>query len=222
MGGSAPGPVGILGGTFDPIHLAHLRLAQEALERCRLAQVRLVPSARPPHRDVPGASAEQRLRMVELAIRGNPGLAADDRELRRSEASFTIDTVASLRAELGQGRSLCLILGADAFALFETWKQWRILLDQVHVIVACRPGYDPQPASPVLGKEYRRRCIGRPEDLESSSGGLIYPLAITALDISASRIREDLAAGTSPRYLLPDSVLGYIESNHLYRSPDAG
>lgn len=216
------GPVGLLGGTFDPIHLAHLRLAQEALDTCALAQVRFIPNAQPPHRSTPGVSAQHRFRMVQLAIAGESRFLADDRELRRDAASYTVDTVADLRTDLGADRPLCLIVGADAFALFDTWKHWEALLDAVHVIVATRPGSTTEPAGGDLRDHAARRRTTDPTDLSRSPAGRIYRLPITALDISASAIRRELAAGRSPRYLLPDSVLGYIDSNHLYRSPDAG
>lgn len=216
------GPIGLLGGTFDPIHLAHLRLAQEALDTCALGQVRFIPNARPPHRSTPGVSPQHRFRMVELAIAGEARFLADDRELRRDTASYTIDTVADLRRELGDERPLCLIVGADAFALFDTWKRWQALLDSVHVIIATRPGSATEPAGGELRDQAARRRTADVADLNRAPGGRIYRLPITALDISASAIRRELAAGRSPRYLLPDSVLGYIASNHLYRSPDAG
>lgn len=214
---SSPGPVGLLGGTFDPIHHAHLRLAHEAWMACGLAQVRFVPSARPPHRDQPGTSAEHRLAMVALAIAGHPAFVADRRELDRATPSYTIDTVESLRAELGATAPLCLIVGADAFQLFETWKRWAELLDAVHVIVAHRPGYAPDPATPALAAEFARRRTDLPAALRARPGGHVLPLPMTPLDIAASRIRADVAAGRPPRYLLPDSVLGYIGSHHLYQ-----
>lgn len=215
-------PVGILGGTFDPVHFAHLRLAHEAAEAGGLAEVHFVPAARPPHRALPGVSAFHRLRMVELAVQDDPRFVADDRELRRPTASYTIDTVRSLRDELGTVRPLCIVLGADAFLLFDTWKQWEPLLDLVHVMVATRPGYAIDPAGASLREALLSRRTQSALDLASSPGGRIFPFVITPMDISASRIRSDLGHGLSPRYLLPDSVLGYIESNHLYRSPDAG
>lgn len=214
-------PLGLLGGTFDPVHLAHLRLAEEAQQALGLASVRFVPSANPPHRDRPGVDAVHRLRMVELAIADRPGFLADDRELRRSAPSYTFDTVTSLREEVGDDRPVCLIVGADAFLLLETWHRWRELLDRVHLVVAHRPGFSVNPQTRPLQAEFSARLSQTPAELHGAPGRRIQPLAITALDISASRIRADLAAGRSPRYLLPDSVLRYIESHHLYGFPDA-
>ncbi len=211
------GPVGLLGGTFDPIHHAHLRLAHEAQAACGLDHVRFVPSATPPHRGTPGATAEQRLAMVELAIADHPGFVADRRELDRTQPSYTIHTLESLRAEFGAARPICLLLGADAFRLLETWHRWRDLFAAAHLVVAHRPGFDPLPDTPALVDEYRRRRIDDAAALARQSAGCLLPLAITPLDISASAIRAERMAGGSPRYLLPDSVLGYIESHHLYQ-----
>lgn len=213
---SGAGPVGLLGGTFDPIHHAHLRLAHEAHAACGLDHVRFVPSATPPHRGTPGATAEQRLAMVELAIAGHPGFIADRRELDRTQPSYTIHTLESLRYDFGAARPICLLLGADAFRLLETWHRWRDLFATAHLVVAHRPGFDPQPDTPALVDEYRRRLIDDPAALARQPAGCILRLPITALDISASAIRAERLAGGSPRYLLPDSVLGYIESHHLY------
>jgi nicotinate-nucleotide adenylyltransferase len=146
----------------------------------------------------------------------------DDRELRRPAASYTIDTVEGMRAELVPSVPLCLIVGADAFALFETWKRWKELLDRVHLIVAHRPGFAIWPQTPALAAEFDARLTRSKEDLAGTAAGRIHPLVITPLGISATRIRRDFRAGLSARYLLPDSVLGYIESNGLYGSSDGG
>ncbi|MFO1320669.1 MAG: nicotinate-nucleotide adenylyltransferase [Burkholderiales bacterium] len=214
-------PLGVLGGTFDPVHIAHLRLAEEAREALGLAGVRFVPSANPPHRNRPSVDAVHRLRMVELAIAGQPAFVADDRELRRATPSYTIDTIESLRAEVGAERPICLIVGADAFRLLETWHRWRELLGAAHLVVAHRPGFEILPGTDALGEAFAARRTESSSDVWASAGGRIFPLAITPLDVSASRIRADLAAGRSPRYLLPDSVLRYIDSHHLYGIPDA-
>lgn len=188
---------------------------------CGLDHVRFIPSATPPHRATPGANAGHRLAMVELAIAGNAAFVADRRELDRDRPSYTFDTVTSLRADLGADRSLCLLMGADAFALLETWHRWRELLDAVHVVVAHRPGFVLAPETPALAAEFERRRAVAPDILRGGPGGRILPLPITALDIAASRIRADLAAGRSPRYLLPDAVVGYIEAHSLYPRGEA-
>ena len=222
---TAGGAVGILGGTFDPIHLAHLRLAQEAADTLDLAEVRLVPSATPPHRQTPVASAEHRLAMVRLAIADNRRLVADDRELRRDAPSYTVDTLASLRAELGPQRPLCLIMGADAFVLLESWSRWTTLFDLAHVVVAHRPGHPPEQwtdhMGPALATEFGHRLTDDPGRISGAPGGCVFPLAITQLDISARRIRALLASQASVRYLLPRIVLDYIEIQQLYRETNA-
>lgn len=218
-------PIGILGGTFDPVHVAHLRLAHEAWEALALEQVRLVPNATPPHRAAPATSAEQRLAMLRLAVADHPGLAVDERELHRAAPSYTIDTLESLRGELGAERSLCLILGADAFVLLETWHRWQALLATAHLVVAHRPGYAPASwaarMGESLGRELNARATADPADLKRAPAGRIFALAVTQLDVSATQLRALLAAGRPPRYLIPDRVLDYIENQHLYRAPDA-
>jgi len=220
------GAIGVLGGTFDPVHAAHLRLAHEAIGAFGLEQVRLTVSAVPPHRPTPGASPEHRLAMLRLAVADNPALVADDRELLRPEPSFTIDTLESLRAEFGAARPICLILGADAFVQLQTWRRWLDLFELAHIIVAHRPGYEPEHWGEAMGATLRAQFAARLTDqrarLHNSSGGAIATLAITQLDISASAIRAQVAARQDgPRYLLPESVLGYIARNDLYRGPDA-
>ena len=217
--------IGVLGGTFDPGHTAHLRLAHEALERLGLEQVRLTLSAAPPHRPPPGASAEHRLAMLRLAVADNPALVVDDRELRRPAPSYTIETLESLRAEFGASRPLCLILGADAFVLLQTWRRWLDLFEFAHIVVAHRPGSDPASWGETMGaalrSQYAARLTEDPSRLRHAPGGSIVTLGITQLDISASAIRAQVAGGGSPRYLLPESVLGYIARNDLYRESDA-
>ncbi len=219
------GAVGILGGTFDPIHLAHLRLAQEAADTLGLAQVRLMPSATPPHRPAPMAGAEHRLAMVRLAIADNRQLVADDRELRRDAPSYTVDTLGSLRAEFGPERPLCLIVGADAFVLIETWSRWTTLFELAHVAVAHRPGHPPERWADHMGDalagELERRRTDDPDRIANAPAGCVFPLPITQMDISARRIRALLAGSASARYLLPRIVLDYIEIQRLYRETNA-
>lgn len=219
------GAIGVLGGTFDPVHLAHLRLAEEAAEAFDLEQVHLVVSAEPPHRGTPSATAEQRLAMVKAAVAGNPKLVADDRELRRPAPSYTIDTLESLRAEFGAARPIALILGADAFVLLQTWRRWLDLFGHAHIIVAHRPGWEAadwrETMGPALRSQFDSRLTQDRGRLVNSPAGAIAALPITQLDISASAIRALLAADRSPRYLLPESVLGYIDRHDLYKEPDA-
>lgn len=210
-------PVGILGGTFDPIHTGHLRLAVEAAESCKLAEVRLIPAGTPPHRAPPLASPRQRLEMARLAAAGCPGLVVDEREAFKTTRCYTVETLVELRAEMGDAVPLCLILGMDQFLDLATWHRWRELFRLAHLIVAWRPGSgaDRKPEGP-LAEEHAARAGDDPRALRAAPAGAIVPIAITALDISASGIRCRLAARRSVRYLLPDSVLDYIQANSLY------
>jgi nicotinate-nucleotide adenylyltransferase len=213
-------PLGILGGTFDPVHFGHLRLAQEIGNKLKLDQVRLVPSGTPPHRGAPGAPAAERLAMVRIAIGDNPFFAADDREVKRAGPGYSVDTLAEIRGEIGVSRPLCLLLGADAFLELATWSRWHVLFDLAHIVVAHRPGFPvdtwqermPQP----LAKEYSARLMQQPLAVHLAPAGGILVTPTSALDISATLIRDAVRAGASPRYLLPDTVLDYIQANRLY------
>jgi nicotinate-nucleotide adenylyltransferase len=214
------GPIGVIGGTFDPVHYGHLRLAEELGETLKLAEVRLVPSGTPPHRSAPQVAVEHRLEMVRLAAAGNPRFVVDEREARRAGPAYTFDTLASLRAETGGTRPIVLLLGADAFLEFATWHRWHEIFGLAHVAVAHRPGYPlehwdermPQP----LAREYSARLMQQPLATHLSPAGGITVIAFTALDISATAIRDMLRSGASPRYLLPSAVLDYIRQHHLY------
>ena len=213
-------PIGIFGGTFDPIHFGHLRLAQEIAEAVRLAEVRFMPGGTPPHRAAPQVSARQRMDMVQLATAGNPLFAVDGREVSRSGPGYTVDSLEEMRREIGAKRPLCLLLGADAFIELATWRRWHDLFTLAHLIVAHRPGFAPetwpQRMPEPLAREYEARRLHQQFAVHLSPAGGIATYAIAALDISGSMIRDSLARGVSPRYLLPDPVLDYIRSNELY------
>ena len=214
------GPLGVLGGTFDPIHYGHLRLAEELGEKLKLAELRFVPAGTPPHRGSPRVAADHRLEMVRLAVAGNPRFAVDEREVRRKGPGYTYDTLADLRKEVGDSRPLVLLLGADAFLEFATWHRWHEVFGLAHLAVAHRPGFPaerwgermPQP----LAREYDARLMRQPLASHLQPAGGIAVIPFTALDISATAIRDQLKAGASPRYLLPSPVLDYIRSNRLY------
>jgi nicotinate-nucleotide adenylyltransferase len=215
----SPGPIGILGGTFDPVHHGHLRSAIEVREQLGLSEVRLVPAARPPHRDAPSASAAHRLAMLELALAGSHGLRADDREIRREGPSWMVDTLASFRAE-APGRPLFLIIGQDAANGLDGWHRWRELFGFAHLAIMRRPDaradYGTELATEVTRREARHAAdlLGRP------AGGCIT-LPVTALDISATAIRRLVAAGRSPAFLTPDPVVAYMRREGLYSGPES-
>lgn len=216
-------PIGILGGTFDPIHHGHLRLAQEALEQCNLAQVRFIPSGTPPHRPAPQASANSRWEMVRLALNGHPDFLVDVREVFRTDPCYTVDTLTALRAELGARQPLCLILGADAFLQLHTWHDWKRLFELAHILVLQRAGNPPlgnamNSADAALQAEYRARLAPGAGALHEAPCGAIFVADMPALEISSTDIRRRCADAKSVRYLVPDVVANYINTHSLYRT----
>ena len=216
--GSPAAPMGILGGTFDPVHYGHLRLAEEARMALGLAAVRWIPAGLPPHRPLPRTSAEHRLSMLRLALTGNPAFSLDDGEALSAAPSYSVATLERLRAELGPQRPLVLLLGVDAFLGLGSWHRWRELFGLAHLAVATRPGYAlaAEQLEPALAGEFRERQSHSAASLIHAPAGHILPFPIAALDISATRLRETLQAGGSARYLLPDPVLDYIAGHNLY------
>jgi nicotinate-nucleotide adenylyltransferase len=210
--------IGVFGGTFDPVHNGHLRTALELVGALRLDELRLIPCHTPATRVLPATTPGQRLAMLRLAIADCPPLRCDDREIRRGGTSYTIDTLRSLRAELGASARLCLIIGADAFAALDSWKEWDRQVDLAHIAVLERPG-ERAAHSPALA---RWVAAHRADNIEQALGqaacGSILALQLTQLAISATRIRALLAAGDTPRFLLPDAVLDYIRQHHIYES----
>ena len=208
--------IGILGGTFDPIHHGHLRLALEMLEGLALDEVRMIPARQPPHRAHPLASAEDRRAMLEAAVLSTPRLRVDARELSREGPSYTVDTLESLRGEFPE-RSLCLIVGMDAFRELVTWRRWQSLPELAHIVIARRPGA-PMPESGKPDQLLRERFTDNPAVLRDTHAGRALVQDVPLLDITATRIRSLLAAGRNPRYLLPDPVLEVIHERGLYRA----
>lgn len=216
-------PIGILGGTFDPIHNGHLRIAQEALEQCSLEQVRFVPCGTPPHRPAPQAAAKMRWEMVRLALNGNPDFLVDVHEVFRTDPCYTVDTLTALRAELGVKQPLCLILGGDAFLQLHTWHDWKRLFKLAHIVVLQRAGGAPlgnamNNADPALQAEYRARLAPGAGALGEAPGGAIFVADMPALEISSTDIRRRCSEGRSVRYLMPEAVTNYINTNSLYRT----
>jgi nicotinate-nucleotide adenylyltransferase len=217
-------PLGIFGGTFDPIHFGHLRLAEELGDSLGLDSVRIVPARVPPHRASPRVTAEHRLEMTRLAVGGNPRFVLDDRECRREGPSFTVDTLQGLRAELGAQQPFCLLMGVDAFMLLTTWSRWRQLFDLAHIVIAHRPGFElkVEGMPDELGREVDARLTWDASRLRSRSAGVVLAHRIAGLEISGTAIRAGLREGRSQRYLLPDSVLDYIDQHALYQEFNAG
>lgn len=206
--------IGILGGTFDPIHFGHLRPAVELLQDLALSEVRFVPSNVPPHRDATCATGQQRLRMVSAAIAGEPGLSVDDRELRRPGPSYMVETLRSLRQDLGQ-TPLCMIVGVDAFMGLPTWYCWRELITLAHIIVMRRPGKIAS-YSGELAQLMQTHQIDHPDKLHQRESGWILCTDVTQLEISATQIRALVAQGKSIRYLVPNAVAELIATEKIF------
>ena len=209
-------PVGVFGGTFNPVHYGHLRSAIELVEKLDLSVLHLMPSAEPPLREAPACTARHRAEMVALAVEGEPRLFCDRRELLRSGPSYSIDSLMELREELGARRSLCMVLGCDAVLAIDRWHRWEELLDWAHIIVLARPGW-ALPETGVVARWLQAHRVPNPGQLRTAAAGSILVQELRPLDISATEIRELLAAGKSARYLMPQSVLSYIEAHQLYR-----
>jgi nicotinate-nucleotide adenylyltransferase len=207
--------LGILGGTFDPVHYGHLRPAREAQQALALDEVRFIPAYHPPHRHSPQATAAQRLAMVRLAIADYPGFLVDEREIRRGGLSYTVPTIESLRAELG-ARPLALLMGADAFLELETWHRWQRLPELAHLVVMNRPGSPLPGAGPELPGWARPRLCRDPQELAGAAAGRVFFQAVTPVDISATRIRAAIARGESVEGLVPPAVWEYIHEQGLY------
>ena len=208
--------VGVFGGTFNPVHYGHLRSALELVERLQLTRLHLMPSARPPHREAPQCSAAHRAAMVELAVAGEPRLVCDLRELQRAGKSYMIDSLIDLRGELGAGTGLCMVLGCDAVLGISTWHRWQELLDWAHIVVIARPGWE-LPREGEVARWLQDHRVEDPNSLHHSPAGCIAVEELRPLAISSTEIRAILAAGRSARYLLPQSVLDYIQTNTLFR-----
>lgn len=206
--------IGILGGMFDPPHIGHLRIALEIYEGLGLEEVRLLPCFRPPHRAPTEAVASHRLEMAHLAVEAVEGLTVDDREVSRAGVSYMVDTLLSLRTELGE-QPLCLVVGLDAFSKMTSWHRWQEFRDLCNIVVASRPSHDVDAIDTVLHELGMERCHA-PEELDRHAAGYMLPLPVTQLAISSSMIRQLIKDGRSARFLLPDVVLEYIKNNRLY------
>jgi len=214
------GPLGILGGTFDPVHRAHLHLARAAVRQLGLASVVWIPAGQPWHRQaVPRTPAQHRLAMVRVAVAGEPAFRVDDTEARSETPSYTVPTLERLRAEQGAARSLVLLMGADAFLGLQTWHRWRELFELAHVAVAARPGamLDAAAMPPDLAGQF---CSRLAPTLTAAPAGSIVRFEIEPVeppDLSATAVRELLrSTPQGAADLLPSGVLDYIRSNHLY------
>jgi len=206
--------IGILGGTFDPIHFGHLRMALELSQALGLVRVHIVPCYQPVHRKMPIASPEQRLDMVRQAIAAEPTLIADPREIQRGKASYMIDTLLEMHTEMPD-TPLCLLLGIDAFLGFSSWHRYEEILDLAHIVIAHRPNYQ-LPTTGKIADLIKQHLQHDSAFLHQQPHGGILLHPITSLEISATDIRKQIAMGGNPRYLLPDSVYDYIKKTGTY------
>lgn len=206
-------PIGILGGTFDPVHYGHLRLALELIQKLELEEVRFIPCHQPVLEKTALARPEQRLAMLKLAILDQANFIIDERELNRDTPSYMFETLTSLRAEFGK-KPLALIMGQDAFSSLPKWHRWEELIDLCHLIVIGRPGFvSPHP---LAFPDFTKKIIDDAKLLQKQSAGYVIFPKITPLAISSTAIRKQFHQNINPRYLLPDAVIQYILQQKLY------
>jgi nicotinate-nucleotide adenylyltransferase len=211
-------PLGLLGGTFDPIHFGHLRLAEECADSLRLNEIRLIPASKPWQRSGLISGIEHRLEMVRLGVEGNPRLRLDARESERIGPSYTVDTLAGLRAELGETRPMVMIVGSDQFLNLPTWHRWQKLFEFAHIAVARRANesFDLGELPAALAAMVTNRLTNDRSALAEPSGR-VFSIEMTPLKISSSQIRTLVRTRQSPRYLLPGAVYDYILKHGLYQ-----
>jgi nicotinate-nucleotide adenylyltransferase len=209
--------IGVYGGTFDPIHFGHLRPALEVQQDLSLENVHFIPCGDPPHRNKPVADAQQRLAMVRAAIGDQPGFVVDERELHRSGPSYMVDTLLSL-SEAFPDRTLCLMVGMDAFVDFDKWHQWQRIVELAHLVVTHRPGWDRDELNDntTLASYVADCAVTEMQPLREQRAGLVYFIAVTQLDISSTKIRDAVRRREDIRYLVPDAVRAFIRQQHIY------
>lgn len=207
--------IGILGGTFDPIHNAHLRLAHETLQQLQLDEIRFIPVNIPPHREMPIATSADRKHMIELAIEGEVKFKIDCRELNCEETSYSINTLKSLRQEFIED-SLSLIVGQDAFNKINSWKDWKELLNYAHIIVANRPNETTNNISNEIKDWIKKHKTEKRKEINNKTSGKLFFINIPELDISSSMIRKNVKQQISIEDLIPLTNQHYIKEKNLY------
>ncbi len=215
--------IGLFGGTFNPIHLGHLRSAEEICESFELDRLIFIPASYPPHKDKGDIlPASWRVEMVRLAIADNPRFALSEVELRRPGKSYSVETITHFRQQFGPGGELFFILGLDAFLEINTWKDYAALFALCHFIVMTRPGFEknftPEHLPVEMAGDF---CYDAAKGGYAHRAGFsVFPKEITALDISSTKIRENIRKHRSVKYLLPEPVAAYIFQNNLYRTKE--
>jgi nicotinate-nucleotide adenylyltransferase len=212
--------IALLGGSFDPVHNGHIALGEYFVKLLRPDELRIIPTGNPWQKHGLQASAEDRVAMVRLAFdRQSVPVTIDRQEIERKTATYTIDTLRAVRAELGPEISILFLIGADQLQHLNTWQGWQELFNYAHICAASRPGFeiDASHVPEVVTSEFARRA-GTPEQLRATTHGLAYIASDLAVDISATQIRSVLQCGHQPDSLIPARVLDYIKLHHLYQS----
>lgn len=207
--------IGIFGGTFDPPHLGHIEPVKEVASSLGLEQVSIIPCHIPPHKLQPGISNIHRIAMVELMIAHNPLFTIDDRELRKSSTSYSVETLEEIKHQQ-QDAKLCFFIGMDSLVNFETWYKWDKILNLCHLVVLARPGYNNQQLAK-LNNQITARITNNADDLIHFDNGQILTTTNQAVDISSSYIRQQIKAKKSFRHLVPNYVADYILQHKLYQ-----
>ena len=210
------GHIAIFGGTFDPVHNGHLRMATEVAEQLACDQVKLIPAGIPPHREANQVAGHHRLAMLALAVEEGDKLIVDDCELKRHGLSYSIDTVINIRDKLGDDATLSLCMGIDAFNQLYTWHRWQELTDYAHVIVMTRPGFHLPKGGEVFDW-WHERIVYDVDELLAATKGRVMSLELTPLSISSSDLRQRIGDKKSVNYLVPKAVQKYIEQYQLYQ-----
>lgn len=215
--------IGVLGGTFNPIHLGHISIAQQVARALDFNQVRFIPAAQPPHKPAPKVSAQQRAEMVQLAIQDYPNFVLDTTELTRTGPSYTVDTLKLLHLAYPKSR-FCLILGWDAFSKINTWHEWESLFSLAHIALVQRPQQQQNSLTMEIKNEFEKRLRQLSEAktfMHTQNAGLICEVPTFPLTISSTEIRQQLAQEQTPQGLLPSAVIDYIRKNQLYKNQAA-
>jgi len=206
--------IGIFGGTFDPIHNGHLRIALEALEELSLSAVHFIPCGQSPLRSEPAATNDIRLKMVKAAVEAEPRFIMDTREIKRGGPSYTYDTLTTLRDGY-KDSSMCLILGMDSFISLPRWYRWEELIDLAHIAIAHRPGWKAPTEGP-LGDFVQEHLAESSQDAVTKREGSLFVLPVTQLEISATKLRSSIRLGLDPKFLVPKSVRAIIKETECY------
>ncbi|MCQ3829310.1 nicotinate-nucleotide adenylyltransferase [Microbulbifer elongatus] len=209
----------LFGGTFDPVHFGHLRMALELKQSLGFDEMRLLPSHQPAHRAAPGVTAGRRRDMLALALQDCPQLVLDARELQRAGPTYTVDTLEELRSELGDEVSISFCMGMDSLLGLPGWHRWQRLLQLAHLVVVARPGWEVPTAGEVA--ELLAAQGGSLADIQRQPAGRILLQELSLLPISATDIRTQIKGGRSPQFLLPERVLDYIQTHRLYQSTES-